>query len=121
MKMLITLVTAAVLVAVPLVAGAESTAVDLKAADGTALKATYHSPGRPGPAMLLLHQCNRDRHSWDQLAADLVRAGMETVAGSKNTRSTVKIYSGTEHGLPMFEKNPDLEPAIVSWVKTVLQ
>ena len=43
-----------------------------------------------------------------------------SVGGSKNPESMVKIYGGTEHGLPMFGKNPDLEPAILSWLKTQL-
>ena len=33
--------------------------VDLKAADGTPLKATYFAAARPGPGVLLLHQINR--------------------------------------------------------------
>lgn len=32
--------------------------VDLKAADGTLLKATYFSAGKPGPGVVLLHMCN---------------------------------------------------------------
>ena len=42
------------------------------------------------------------------------------VDGSKHPSSTAKIYDGTEHGLPMFEKNADLEPALVSWLKMEL-
>jgi dienelactone hydrolase len=209
--------------------------VDIKAPDGIVLKGTYFSPGRTGPAMLLLHQCNMDRHAWDALALDLSRAGFhvltidyrgfgesggehitdpaqrrpimaqkwpgdvdaayaylltqkgvdrtriaaggascgvtqssdlatrhheikalmllsgtaseaargylaatpalpvfgaaaegdanaakgikEAVDASKNPRSTLKIYPGSEHGVPMFAKNPDLEPLIVSWLK----
>ncbi len=218
-------------------AGASSTDVDLKAPDGTVLKATYMSPGRPGPAMLLVHQCNMDRSSWSGIAQQLVEAGVHVltldlrgfgdsggkgirdaggfpnflatakgdvdlayeylvaqsgvdssrmaaggascgamltadlasrqkgvkalmllsgppseaavahmaktadlavfaaaatgdavtpgvadalrgaVEGSPHARSTAKIYEGTEHGLPMFEKNPELEPAIVAWLK----
>jgi len=212
--------------------------VDIKASDGIVLKASYFSSGRPGPAMLLLHQCNMDRHAWDGLAKDLADAGFhvltvdyrgfgdsggerltdaaerravtqqkwpgdvdasyaylvaqkgvdksriaaggascgvtqssdlatrhheiralmllsgvtsdaarayisstpslpvfgaasagdanaakgirEAVAASKNERSTVKIYEGTEHGVPMFAKNPELEPMIVSWLNTQL-
>ena len=41
----------------------------------------------------------------------------EILDASKNPRSTVKIYAGTEHGVPMFAKNPELEPMIVSWLK----
>jgi hypothetical protein len=39
--------------------------VDLKAADGTPLKATYFAAARPGPGVLLFHQVNRTRKSWD--------------------------------------------------------
>jgi hypothetical protein len=35
--------------------------VDLRAADGTVLKGTYFSSGKPGPGVLLLHQCNQQR------------------------------------------------------------
>jgi len=211
--------------------------VDIKAPDGVNLKATYFSAGRPGPAMLLLHQCNMDRHAWDGLAADLAGNGFnvltvdyrgfgesggskstdpdtraanrqkwpadvdaayayltsqkgvdqsrvavggascgvtqssdlatrhheisallllsgmasdaaktyiagnpslpvfgaasegdtgaakgiqEAVAASKDPKSMVKIYAGTEHGVPMFTKNPDLEPMIVQWLKAQL-
>ncbi len=226
------------MVAVPVLAG--SMDVDLKAADGTMLKATYMSPGKPGPAMLLIHQCNMDRTSWKGIASQLVEAGVhvltmdlrgfgesggagireaggfppflktasgdvdlafgylgkqegvdtgrmgaggascgamltadlaernkgvralmllsgppseaavaniaarkdlavfaaaatgdsitpgvaeqleDAVKGSMHKRSTAKIYDGPEHGLPMFAKNADLEPALVSWLKMEL-
>ena len=35
--------------------------VDLTAGDGTKLKATYFAAAKPGPGVLLLHQCNRQR------------------------------------------------------------
>jgi dienelactone hydrolase len=44
----------------------------------------------------------------------------EAVAASKNPKSVAKIYSGTEHGVPMFAKNPELEPMIVAWLKSQL-
>jgi dienelactone hydrolase len=203
--------------------------VDIKAADDVNLKATYYSPGQSGPGMILLHQCNMDRHAWDGLARDLANVGFhvvtvdfrgygesggdrsqrdkwpsdvdaafaylmaqkdvdksriaaggascgvtqssdlatrhhdikalmllsgqasdaaktyiattislpvfgaasdgdtgaakgikDAVAASKNSQSTVKIYSGTEHGVPMFAKNAELEPLIVTWLKTQL-
>jgi dienelactone hydrolase len=211
--------------------------VDIKAPDGANLKGTYFSAGRPGPAILLLHQCNMDRHAWDGLAQDLAGNGFqvltidfrgfgesggekltdpaqrsaarekwpgdvdaayaylvgqkgvdqahvavggascgvtqssdlaarhpeikallllsgmasetaktyiagnpslpvfgaasegdtnaakgirEAVAASKDPKSTVKIYAGTEHGVPMFAKNPDLVPMIVAWLKAQL-
>jgi dienelactone hydrolase len=214
------------------VAEAQKKDVDLKAQDGTTLKATYFSAGRPGPAIVLLHQCNMDRHAWDGLAQDLANAGFhvvtldfrgfgesggnhdpakraaerekwpsdvdtayeyllgqkgveksrvaaggascgvgqasdlaarhpeikalmllsggasetaksylaatpgvavfgaasagdtnaakgikEAVEASKNPKSQLKLYMGTEHGVPMFAKNPALEPMIVNWLK----
>ena len=53
--------------------------VDLKAVDGMRLKATYYSAAKPGPGVLLLHQSNRDRKSWDPVAAQLAAAGMNTL------------------------------------------
>ncbi|MBZ5579119.1 MAG: alpha/beta hydrolase [Acidobacteriia bacterium] len=53
--------------------------VDIQAADGTNLKGSYFTPGRPGPAILLLHQCNMDRHAWDGLAQDLADAGFHVL------------------------------------------
>ena len=37
------------------------------------------SPGQPGPAMLLVHQCNMDRTSWSGIAAQLVDAGVHVL------------------------------------------
>ena len=60
-------------------AAAQGRDIDINASDGTVLKATYFSPDRPGPAVILLHQCNMDRHAWDSLAATLVRNGFHVV------------------------------------------
>ena len=217
-------------------AGSQKKDVDIKATNGVNLKGTYFSADRSGPAMLLLHQCNMDRHAWDGLARDLADAGINVltfdfrgygesggdkltdpaarravtlekwpgdvdaayaylltqkgvdksrvaaggascgvmqssdlatrhheiktlvllsgtasdaartyitqtaalavfgaaseedqapaagikaaVEASKNSQSMIKIYGGKEHGVPMFAKNPELEPMIVSWLKT---
>jgi len=53
--------------------------VDLKASDGTILKASYFAAAKPGPGVLLLHQGNRTRHSWDDLAEQLAAAGINTL------------------------------------------
>jgi dienelactone hydrolase len=71
------------LLLMPLLASAETPAtapVTLKAPDGIALKATYYTPGRPGPGILLLHQCNRDRTSWSALATDAAVRGYHVLA-----------------------------------------
>lgn len=53
--------------------------VDLKSADGTLLKATYF-PAKPGPGVLLFHQSNRTRTSWEDVAHQLAAAGINTLA-----------------------------------------
>ena len=53
--------------------------VELKSSDGTPLKATYFAATKPGPGVLLLHQSNRDRKSWDGVAAQLALAGFSTL------------------------------------------
>jgi dienelactone hydrolase len=238
MRLLTIAAAAALSVSLGWTADVQKRDVDIKSADGTNLKGSYFSPGRPGPGIILLHQCNMDRHAWDGLAKDLAESGFhvltvdfrgygdsggvrltdaaqrravvqekwpadvdaayafltsqkgvdkmrlaaggascgvtqssdlaarhheikalmllsgqasdatkayiaatttlpvfgaasagdtnaakgikEAVGASKNPHSLVKIYNGTEHGVPMFAKNAELEPMIVGWVKTQL-
>jgi dienelactone hydrolase len=49
--------------------------IAITAGDGVQLKGTLYSPGKPGPAVLLLHQCDGDRTAWDPLATALTNAG----------------------------------------------
>src|SRR3984893_3179935 len=53
--------------------------VDLTASDGTKLKVTYFAAAKPGPGVLLLHQCNRQRKIWDGLAQQLAAAGINVL------------------------------------------
>jgi dienelactone hydrolase len=57
--------------------------VDLVAADGTKLKATFYgagtAAGKAGPGVLLLHQCNQQRKGWDGLATQLAAAGISVL------------------------------------------
>ena len=52
---------------------------DLAAPDGLKLKVTYYSAGKSGPGVLLLHQCNRERKTWDPLATQLAAAGIHVL------------------------------------------
>ena len=52
---------------------------DLAAPDGVKLKVTYYAAGKPGPGVLLLHQCNRERKTWDPLATQLAQAGIHVL------------------------------------------
>src|SRR5881392_4356466 len=53
--------------------------LDLKTPDGTVLKATYFAAAKPGPGVLLFHQSNRTRESWDGVAQQLAAAGMNVL------------------------------------------
>ncbi len=54
--------------------------VDLKSAGGALLKATYFPAAKPGPGVLLYHQSNRTRQSWEEVARQLAAAGINTLA-----------------------------------------
>lgn len=53
----------------------------------------------------------------DTRAAASIKAALDA---STNPQSVLKIYAGSEHGVPMFDKNPELRPMIVSWLKARL-
>jgi dienelactone hydrolase len=79
-RFLVALATAIAVVSLsaPRAIASEQT-VDLKAPDGVVLKATYFAAVKPGPGVLLLHQVNRQRKSWDEVARQLAAAGIHTV------------------------------------------
>lgn len=72
--------------------------LDLSAADGTKLKATYFGAARSGPGVLLLHQCNRQRKVWDGLAQQLAAAGINVL--------TLDYRGFGESGGDRFDKLP---------------
>ncbi len=53
--------------------------IDLTAQDGVKLKATYYPAAKPGPGIMLLHQCNRDRSAWRHLATQLAAQGFHVM------------------------------------------
>ena len=55
------------------------TTVDLKSADGTLLKATYFPAANSGPGVLLFHQSNRTRQSWEGVARQLSAFGINVL------------------------------------------
>src|SRR5580698_10144485 len=69
--------------ALPLACAAQSVpaprVVELTAPDRIILKATYFGAAQPGPGILLLHKCNRQRRVWDDLAAQLAAAGLNVL------------------------------------------
>src|SRR4029077_11022790 len=78
--------------------GAQSSSrkdVDIAAPDGTKLRATFFSAGKPGPGVMLLHMCNTARKSWEPVAVGLSEAGINTL--------TIDNRGFGESGGPRFE------------------
>jgi dienelactone hydrolase len=74
--------------------------VDLTASDGVHLKATYFAAAQPGPGILLLHQCNRQRKVWDNLATRLAASGLNVL--------TLDFRGfGESEGTPVDKLTPD--------------
>jgi len=100
-------------------AQAASTPVTLKAPDGTVLKATYHAAAKPGPGILLLHQCNRDRKTWTHLATDAASRGFHVLAldyrGFGESEGQ-RFETFQEHQPTINEKWPGDVDAAFSWL-----
>jgi dienelactone hydrolase len=73
---------------------------DLTAPDGLKLKGTFSAAAASGPGVLLLHQCNRQRKVWDDLATRMTAAGMNVM--------TVDLRGyGDSEGTPIDKLTPD--------------
>ena len=83
--------------------------VTLAAADGTKLKASYFAAAKPGPGVLLLHQCNRQRKVWDGLAQQLAAAGINVL--------TLDYRGFGESGGDPFDKLPPQQMAQIQTEK----
>jgi len=77
--------------------------VDLKSSDGTPLKASYFAAANHGPGVLLFHQTNRTRKAWDEVAARLAAAGINTL--------TLDLRGFGESGGKPYDKLTDKEIA----------
>jgi dienelactone hydrolase len=93
-----------VLLGAPAASAAERV-VEVKAPDGLTLKATYFAAGKPGPGVLLLHQCNRQRKVWDELARQLSASGLNVL--------TFDYRGYGESGGARFDQLPPQEAAAV--------
>jgi pimeloyl-ACP methyl ester carboxylesterase len=95
--------------------------VELKSSDGTPLKATYFAAAKPGPGVLLLHQSNRDRKSWDGVAAQLASAGINTLTldmrglgESGGTRTERKrLPEDVDAALEFFMSQPGVDRQVI--------
>jgi pimeloyl-ACP methyl ester carboxylesterase len=95
--------------------------VDLKASDDTVLKGSYFASVKPGPGVLLLHQSNRDRKSWDGEAAQLAAAGFNTLTfdmrgfgENVGTRSDFKrMPEDVDTALDFLMSQPGVDPQVI--------
>jgi dienelactone hydrolase len=87
--------------------------VRLKSADGAVLAATYFDAGKPGPGVLLFHQSNRTRKSWDEVAAQLAAAGIHTLAVDSRGHGESGGSAGGDHA---DEKRIDDLDAAFRWL-----
>lgn len=76
--------------------------VDLTTPEGTTLKPTDFPASKPGPEVMLFHQCNRDRKMWEELAPRLVAAGLNVLTldfrGYGDSGGTAKFKVPPEEG-----------------------
>jgi dienelactone hydrolase len=106
----------AVALLLPLAGAAQSVpaprVVELTAPDRVILKATYFGAAQPGPGILLLHQCNRQRKVWDDLAAQLATSGLNVLTldfrgyGESGGKSPDRASSAQEADQIVNEKWP---------------
>src|SRR5258708_29189283 len=64
--------------------------VDFKTANGSILRGTYFAAAKPGPGVLLFHQSNRTRKSWDDVARQLVAVGINALTVDTDPNKTRK-------------------------------
>src|SRR5437867_5703106 len=68
--------------------------LDLKTPDGTVLKGTYFAAAKPGPGVLLFHQSNRTRQSWEDIARQLVAAGINVLTVDTHPKTRKQWWPG---------------------------
>src|SRR5690349_15432297 len=68
----------AFLMAAPLIA--EKKEITIAGADGATLKGTLFLSSRPGPGIVIVHECNADRQVYDNLSTMLSTAGYNVLA-----------------------------------------
>ena len=117
------ILAAALATVLPAFAQPATTPVTLKAPDGLTLKATYYSPGKPGPGLVLLHQCNRDRSAWASFATDASARGYHVMAMDyrgygESEGQRYDSIPAAEQGAVVAEKWPGDVDSAFAWLIT---
>ncbi len=92
--------------------GPVSRDADLKTSDGARLKASYFPAPKPGPGVLLIHQSNRTRKSWEGVAAQIAAAGNHVL--------TLDLRGFGESGTPLAKlSDAERQKASSGWPEDV--
>jgi dienelactone hydrolase len=87
--------------------------VTLTGEDGFRLRATFYPASKPGPSVLLLHQCNRDRGAYAKLAPALAAAGIHVLTldfrgfGESKSAEVTGFQEASERLWPLFANDVD--------------
>jgi len=95
--------------------------IEVKASDGTTLKATYFAASNPGPGALLLHQSNRDRRSWSIVATQLASFGINTLTmdmrgmgeSGGSRKESERLPDDVDAALQYLTSQPGVDPRLV--------
>jgi pimeloyl-ACP methyl ester carboxylesterase len=96
--------------------------IEVKASDGTSLKATYFAASKPGPNALLLHQSNRDRGSWSVVATQLASVGINTLTldmrgmgeSGGSRKDSERMPDDVDAALKYLTSQPGADPRVVA-------
>src|SRR5437763_4017997 len=67
---------------------------DVKSSDDTILKGTYFAAMKPGPGVLLFHQSNRTRKSWEDIARQLAAVGINALTVDTDPKTSKQGWPG---------------------------
>src|SRR6266496_2547574 len=96
--------------------------VDFKTPDRVVLKGTYFAAARPGPGVILYHQSNRTRASWDDVARQLAAAGINALtvdsrahgeSGGTNDDAWQKKHADLETGFQFLISQPGVRHDVI--------
>ena len=68
--------------------------VDVKSADGAILKGSFFAAAKPGAGVLLFHQSNRTRKSWEDIARQLAAVGINTLTLDTDPKTRKQWWPG---------------------------
>jgi len=68
--------------------------VDVKSADGTILKGSFFAAAKPGASVLLFHQSNRTRKSWEDTARQLAAVGINVLTIDTDPKTRKQWWPG---------------------------